>query len=129
MPAIKPSTPRLDYEPAPSRRRLIARRATLRGVLLICLAAGYWYGPESRRRIELAYWQRRCLAYVAAADQVALQTPMDRLSPGLPSYNGMKTNPTETIGLPPDWNGYAPARKTLALTFRSVPVGLSVDAW
>lgn len=129
MSAITPSTPRLDYEPAPSRRRLIARRATLLGVLLICLAAGYWYGPEIRRRIELVYWQRRCLAYLAAADQVAFQPPMARLSLGLPSYNGMKMNPTETIGLLPDWNGYAPARKTFALTFRFVLVGLFVDAW
>lgn len=102
MSAIKPSIPGLDYEPAPSRRRLIARRATLLGALLICLAAGYWYVPEIRRRIELAYWQRRCLAYMAAADQIALQTPMDRLSPGAPSYNGMKTPPTKGV-VPPEW--------------------------
>src|SRR5207302_4952739 len=66
-----PSDTSLEYAPPlPWHRRRSWRRAVLL-VGVICLAdAGWRWGPAGWRLGKLLYFQRQCLSYAAAPDQV-----------------------------------------------------------
>jgi hypothetical protein len=60
--------PQLDYAaPLPWRRRKVVRRSLAGG--LVVLSAIVW-APGFWNRVQVLWWQRQCLAYVAPADQV-----------------------------------------------------------
>jgi hypothetical protein len=60
--------PQLDYAtPLPWRRRKMVRRWLV--AVLVVLSAVVW-APGFWNRVQVLWWQRQCLAYVAPADQV-----------------------------------------------------------
>jgi hypothetical protein len=74
-PAAPALPPALEYAPAPSAGRRIARRVT-RGLLLLAVLAGaaaaYRYGPAAWGHARLLYHQRQCLRYEAPPEAVVL---------------------------------------------------------
>src|SRR5688572_27391931 len=63
--------PRLAYAPPPRwHRRRKFRLGVLCGVLLVLAVAGWRWGPAGWKHAQFLYWQRQCLAYAPAADQV-----------------------------------------------------------
>ena len=65
----------LDYAPKPAALRSARmRRAALVAGVLVLLVGIAWLTPRAFRRLQIAHWQRQCLAYVAPPDQVIHET-------------------------------------------------------
>jgi len=63
--------PKLNYAPRPPMyRRRVFRWWFYVVVLFGVAASGWWWVPPARRRVELLYWQHRCLVYTPPTDQV-----------------------------------------------------------
>jgi hypothetical protein len=69
------SSPKIDYAPAPpTLRSARARRwAIIIGVILLLIGIAT-VTPRAVRRLQVAYWHRQCLEYIAPADQVIHET-------------------------------------------------------
>ena len=72
--ATQVDAPRLDYAPPPPlHKRKAARRVVLVVVGFALVLLGLKLGPVVWHRVQLVYWQDRCLDYRPADGQVALQ--------------------------------------------------------
>lgn len=60
----------LDYAPTPAQRWLISSRAILASVFAALVVSGWWWAAPAWRRMELLYWQHRCLEYQPSGNQV-----------------------------------------------------------
>jgi hypothetical protein len=60
----------LEYAPTPAQRWRISARAILASVFAALVVSGWWWAPPTWRRMQLLYWQHRCLEYQPANDQV-----------------------------------------------------------
>jgi hypothetical protein len=99
---ISHGLPPLEYAPAPSKRRKIARRLIVL-LLLVAVAAPllYWRKPIFRQA-RLLYWQRQCLRYTAPPDQVVYEENEYKPSPllGRPGYVGWPVSLPPNVGSP-----------------------------
>lgn len=61
--SAEPSSTPIHYAPPDPGRRRLVRRALVAAALLLLLISSYWWLPAVWRRVEVAYWFHRCLAY------------------------------------------------------------------
>jgi hypothetical protein len=61
--SAEPSSTPIEYAPPDLRRRRLVRRTSVAAALLLLLISSYWWLPALWRRVEVAYWYHRCLAY------------------------------------------------------------------
>jgi hypothetical protein len=64
------SAPPLNYAPRQPPQQRWSRWLFFASVLLAIAASSLWWLPTEYRRLQMVYWQRRCLAYTASADHV-----------------------------------------------------------
>jgi hypothetical protein len=69
----------LEYAPRPSAHQRVFGRLTLITVLSALVVLAWWWAPSVWPRLELVYWQYRCMAYAAPPNQVIFdsQVPCD----------------------------------------------------
>jgi len=61
----------LDYAPPPPmHRRRRFRHICLFTIFTAFIASAWWWAPPAWRRIELLYWQHKCMVYQPPPDQI-----------------------------------------------------------
>lgn len=74
METTLPTSPQLDYAPPiPWRRKLRSRRWALRALIAVVLLGLVAAAPSLWRRAQLVYWQRQCMSYTPAPEQLAFE--------------------------------------------------------
>ena len=97
-----PDIPKLNYAPPPPmHRRQIFRRWIYTAVLMCIVASGWWWTPPAWRRVQVLYWQHRCMVYAAPKDKVVLRASPLILLPG-----GIDRHAHASPIIPEEWSRY-----------------------
>src|SRR5687768_4241515 len=115
----EPAPARLAYAPPPRwHRRRRVRLGVLCGALLCLAVAGLRWGPAGWKHAQFLYWQRQCLSYAPAADQVVYENDPQRAGQllGQPGYVNVAPQGAPPVAV------YTPRCWSEAMNIGGVPV-------
>jgi len=108
MPSAPMIPARLDYAPAPPKRRKWLRRSVFLIFLLGVGAVCWRWGGAAWHQARLLYWQRQCLRYTAPANQIV--------------YEEDPVNAAKLMATDAQYAPYPLKRRTQSESFTAAPV-------